>query len=254
MLNLNYKEFGQGDPLIILHGLFGMLDNWQTIAKKLAEHFTVFLIDQRNHGKSPHDDEHSYESMAEDLHDFMTSKWIYKAHIIGHSMGGKTAMLFATEYPDFVKTLTIVDIAPKTYLPGHNEIFNALVSVELEKVKSRKDAESMLEKGIQSPTIRQFLLKNLKREKNGQYLWKMNLPVIYNNYEDILKSCLGEEIFEGETFFIKGGQSGYIQKEDIETIQVHFPKAKVETINSAGHWIHAEAPQAFLKMLEDFLL
>ena len=254
MLTLNYKEFGQGEPLVILHGLFGMLDNWQTIAKQLAEHFTVFLVDQRNHGKSPHSTEHNYEVMSEDLHDFMTSKWIFKAHLIGHSMGGKTAMRFATEYPDFLKTLTIVDIAPKTYQPGHEQIFKALLSIRPENLSSRKEASIILEESIKDGAIRQFLLKNLSKVKDGQYRWKMNLPVIHKNYVNIIKCSLGDDIFEGKTLFIKGGQSGYIQMDDLPMIQNHFPKATIQTIDSVGHWVHAEAPKAFLQILGDFLL
>ena len=147
-MELNYKEFGQGDPILILHGLFGTLDNWQTIAKQLATNYSVFIIDQRNHGRSPHMDELDYPLMAEDLYQFMETHWIYKAYIIGHSMGGKTAMQFALNYPDMVEKLVVVDIAPKTYEAGHQTIFEALFSLDLEKIESRKEADEVLQKKI----------------------------------------------------------------------------------------------------------
>jgi pimeloyl-ACP methyl ester carboxylesterase len=253
VLELNHKEFGHGDPLIILHGLFGTLDNWQTIAKKLAENFTVFIVDQRNHGRSPHTEEHGYSCMAEDLHDFMTSKWIYKAHILGHSMGGKTVMRFATEYPDMVDKLIVADIAPKSYPDTHSLIFKALLSIDLTTVETRKEVESMLSQSISSQAVLQFLLKNMTRDKAHKYKWKMNLPVLYKYYTNILKFDLGSEIFDGDTLFIKGGQSDYIQQEDMTEIHKYFPTAKLESIPSAGHWLHAEAPAEFLKIVSHFL-
>lgn len=252
-MDLNYKEFGHGDPLIILHGLFGTLDNWQTMAQKLAEHFTVFIVDQRNHGRSPHTEEHGYTCMAEDLHDFMTSKWIYKANLLGHSMGGKTVMRFATEYPDMVDKLIVADIAPKSYPDTHSGIFNALMSIDLSTVTARKEVEEILKESISSMAIRQFLLKNLTRDKSHKYRWKMNLPVLYKYYSNILKFDLGHEVFEGDTLFIRGGQSAYIQDEDMDDIREYFPSAQLKTIDNAGHWLHAEAPATFLDITGEFL-
>jgi len=252
-MNLNYKEYGQGDPIIILHGLFGTLDNWQTIARKLAKNYSVFLIDQRNHGRSSHTDAIDYPLMAADLHEFMLEMGMYQAHIIGHSMGGKTAMQFALEYPDMVDKLVIVDITPKAYVGGHQTIFEALFSLDLDKLKNRKEADAILSERIDEFGVRQFLLKNLTREKEGTYKWKMNLPVIHKHYEDILAAIESDYPFEKSTLFIKGEKSNYITEEDIPLIQSLFPEAKLETVEDAGHWVHAEKPKELLEMVTNFL-
>ncbi len=252
-MELNYKEFGQGEPVIILHGLFGTSDNWQTLAKKLAEHYSVYILDLRNHGRSPHEDEFNYKVMAKDLKDFMESHWIYSARIIGHSMGGKVAMQFATDHPDMVEKLVIVDIANESYKGGHEVIFNALLGLDLEKIENRKEADAFLATQIEDFGVRQFLLKNLTRSKAGNYIWKMNLPVIYENYQAILSKIEGEEEFDGATLFIKGGLSKYITETNFETTKDFFPNAKLETIENVGHWVHAEAPKELLEILEKFL-
>ncbi len=253
MLDLNYKSFGQGDPVVVLHGLFGTLDNWQTIGKKLAEHHTVYLVDQRNHGRSPHHERMTYTDMADDLQHFMESNWMFKAHIIGHSMGGKTAMQFAWAYPDMVEKLVVVDIAPKTYEGGHEAIFSALRQLDLSKVESRSDAEQALESSISNLDIRQFLLKNLSRHKEGGYRWKMNLDALWNHYQDILAGPPNAEVFPGDTLFIRGSRSRYIQDEDRELIQAHFPNSELQTVEGAGHWVHAEAPTELLRRIQKFL-
>ncbi len=251
-MELNYKQFGQGDPIIILHGLFGMLDNWQTIAKKLAQHYTVFIIDQRNHGRSPHQEEFNYPLLAGDLQEFMEQQWIYKAHLIGHSMGGKTVMQFALEYPEMVDKMIVVDIAPKKYPDGHGTIFEALFSIDFNVLENRKQAESILSEKIQEAGVRQFLLKNLTRTKAGKYKWKMNLDAIHRNYDAILATIEGEPI-ETDSIFIKGGKSNYIQKEDEKKIQELFPLSNIVTINEAGHWVHAEQPIELLEIVTGFL-
>lgn len=254
-MQLNYKVFGEGDPVLILHGMFGTLDNWQTIAKKLAEHFMVFIIDLRNHGRSPHSDEFSYSIMANDVREFMESNWIYEAYVVGHSMGGKVAMQLASENPDLVKKLAVVDIAPKTYQGSHHTIFEALFSLNLDQLESRKEADQLLQKKIKSYSVRQFILKNLSINKETQaYEWKMNLPVIYNAYQQILDKGDWSIPFENPTLFIKGATSNYILPEEFETYQVHFPSAKLKTIEKAGHWVHAEQPKMFLEVLTNFLL
>lgn len=253
LMTLNYKEFGQGDPIIILHGLFGTLDNWQTIGKKLAEHFSVYLIDQRNHGRSPHHPAFNYSLMAEDLKTFMESQWMYKAHIIGHSMGGKTAMQFAMDYPDMVDRLVVVDIGPKAYEGGHQTIFEALNHLDLTTLDNRKTADSELATRIEEFGVRQFLLKNLRREKAGGYQWKMNLDAIQKNYPAILSAIPLTDTFEAESLFIRGGLSKYIEDEDWPNILTYFPNAHLKTVEQSGHWVHAEAPEELLKMVLDFL-
>lgn len=253
-MQLNYKTFGQGPPLIILHGLFGTLDNWQTLAKRWAATYTVFLIDQRNHGRSPHVDEHSYLAMAEDLNAFMDDNWIHKAHILGHSMGGKTAMQFAVLYPEMVDKLVVIDIAPKTYLGGHEQIIEALNDLDVHRLESRKAADAQLAASIPVFGIRQFLLKNLTREKTGGYRWKMNLPVLVRTYQAILQKIEAAELFEGATLFVKGANSPYIKKEDMPMIQEYFSHAQLESIAEAGHWVHAEQPDKLFEIVSDFLI
>lgn len=252
-MHLNYKTMGQGAPLIILHGLFGTLDNWQTLGKYLSEHFTVFLIDQRNHGRSPHVEHQDYPSMAADLHAFMEQQGIYTSHLLGHSMGGKTVMEFALEYPDQVDKLIVVDIAPKTYSGGHDQIFKALFAVDLQAIHSRQEAEAILRSYIPEDGVIQFLLKNLSRDKTGGFEWKMNLPVLHQYYPEILAAPVAKGYFTGETLFIRGGKSDYIQDADLPAVRSYFPNFKLETVPNAGHWVHAEAPEALLKLVQEFL-
>ncbi len=251
-MELNFKQFGQGEPLIILHGLFGTLDNWQTIAKQLAEDYTVFIVDQRNHGKSPHHPDFNYRILAEDLLEFMEQNWMYKAHLLGHSMGGKTVMQFALEYPDMVDKLIVVDIGPKTYKGGHQAIFDALFSLDLEQLGNRNQADEALAKGIDSFAVRQFLLKNLKRRKEGGYEWKMNLEAIHNHYQEILDNVEGDTV-DVPTLFINGGKSDYIIPGDEEAFKAYFPESEIKTVPDAGHWVHAEKPKELLDLVQDFL-
>lgn len=252
-MELNYKEFGQGDPIIILHGLFGMLDNWQTIAKKLAEDYWIFIVDQRNHGKSPHVDGLSYSLMAEDLKSFMDQHWIPQAHIIGHSMGGKTAMQFAFDFPDMVDKLVVVDIAPPANEPGHQLIFDALFSVDLQKIENRSEADEKLSEKISDFGVRQFLLKNLSRNKERGYRWKMNLDAIFKNYTNILAGVKGEDTFDGQSLFIRGGKSDYINEPEKKIIKQLFTDAEISTIEDAGHWVHADNPGLLMDKVRLFL-
>ncbi len=252
MVELNYKEYGEGSPVIILHGLFGMLDNWQTIAKHLAANNMIFLIDQRNHGRSPHtDDEVTYKLLAEDLKEFMEAHWIYKAHIIGHSMGGKTAMQFALDNPDMVDSLVVIDIAPKEYEAGHDLVFSALRSLDIATLTERKVAAEELAKTIKDIGTLQFLLKNLTLNHEGRFEWKMNLSVLWRDYHNILGNVTGDA-FEGKTLFIRGQKSDYVQDSDIMAIHDLFPNAQVQTIADAGHWVHAEKPKELLESLAAF--
>ncbi len=262
-MQLNYKKLNNPEQanqpnLIILHGLFGMLDNWQTLGRRFAKHFKVYLIDQRNHGKSPHDMDFDYYTMATDLLDFMDEHDLESANIIGHSMGGKTAMQFAVDNSERVSQLIIVDIAPKDYPPGHQNIFDAFFAINLPQLSSRKDADAALSQHIAEIGVRQFLLKNLYRNKEiGHYDWKCNLEIIYRSYTEIINNSLGPyDEYEGATLFVKGANSPrYIEPDkDMDTLQKHFPNMQLQTIANAGHWIHAEQPDAFFEMVMDFLV
>lgn len=253
-MKLHYKELGEEKQqvLIVLHGLFGSLDNWITLANYFADHFHVYLIDQRNHGKSPHSDDFSYQFMADDLLEFINDHKIENPIILGHSMGGKTAMLFATQHPELLKKLIVVDIAPKTYPVHHDTIIAGLKSLPLSSIQRRNEADELLYKSIPQFDTRQFLLKNLTRSENGGFKWKMNLPVIEKNIEIIGHGLDENSIFEKETLFIRGLKSDYIKDEDISLLSKHFPKSKLESVVNAGHWVHAEAPQILFDLVLSF--
>ncbi len=254
MISLAFKKYGDHPKhLIILHGLFGTLDNWHTLASAFSEHFTVWTIDQRNHGRSEHHPLFNYYIMAADLADFMEQHEIEKASIIGHSMGGKTAMQFSFDYPEKINKLIIADIAPRAYEASHNDLIDALHSLDLSLIKKRSDAEEMLEKSIKELSTRQFLLKNLTRETDG-YVWKMNLPAITANYDAIIGNVDDDKTFLGPTLFIKGEKSNYISKEDEFNISRKFPNSKIISIANAGHWVHADAPKDFFAEAMKFLL
>ena len=249
-MKLNFKKLGEGKPLVILHGLFGTLDNWITAGKLLSENgYEVYLVDQRNHGKSPHSDAFNYEVMAEDLKTFLQEQNLASAIIMGHSMGGKNAMLFATKYPEMVEKLIIVDIAPKYYPPHHETIMNAFHSVKVETVTSRKEAEERMMPLVDNAGVRQFLLKNLDRVDGSSFQWKHNLPVIEKNINEIGQPLEKDQVFDGPTFFIGGAASDYIQRGDRQLIMHHFPQAKIASIKEAGHWVHAEKPNEFMDVL-----
>jgi len=252
-MTLNFKKLGEGEPLIILHGVFGSLDNWQSIGKSLAENHTVYLVDQRNHGLSFHSDEFNYELMAEDLGELMSSESLNRINILGHSMGGKTAMYFACSHPKEVKKLMVIDIAPKKYPPHHKQIFEGFKSVNLKQVETRKDAEKQMESIISNFGVRQFILKNLKRQTDGSWEWKLNLDAIEKNAENIGAPLPEDFRFEGETLFVAGEKSDYILSSDQPIIRKHFPKAAVETVPEAGHWVHAEKPSELYSLVSQFL-
>jgi pimeloyl-ACP methyl ester carboxylesterase len=253
-MELNYKEFGSGLPLIILHGLLGSSDNWQSLAKEYAEHFTVFIVDQRNHGKSPHSDEFSYDILTQDILEFCEQRHIYKAHILGHSMGGKVAMQFTLEHHDYVDKLIIADIAPIRYEAGHNEIFEALRTIDLSKVASRREVENLLAFSIKNFGVRQFLMKGLTRDVDNNFVWKFNLNSLWNNYDNILATFQNDHQFLGETLFINGGKSDYVLPEHHDKIENYFPKVQYETVLNAGHWLHAEQANEFFDKTLKFLI
>ncbi len=249
-MELFFREVGAGDPVVILHGLFGMSDNWLTIAKKLGEQYRVILPDQRNHGKSFHDQQWDYQTMVNDLKKLMDSQGIQKFTLVGHSMGGKVAMKFAQEFPDMLKKFVVIDIAPRYYPVHHHTIIKGLKSVQLSAITSRNEAEDQIKVHIDEWGTRQFLLKNLGRNKDGFY-WKFNLDVISDNIENV-----GEAIKNSTCIvpglFIGGSKSDYINDKDAEEIKRIFTNAYVLTMKDAGHWIHADQPDALLSTLTQF--
>ncbi len=253
-MKLNYKEFGNGSPaLVILHGLFGSLDNWQTLARRFSVHWRVITLDLRNHGRSPHDPDVSIEAMVEDLCQFADDHGLDAFYLLGHSMGGKVAMAYALQYPALVRKLIVVDIAPKAYLRGHDDVFRAMFAVDLEKIKTRADAEEQMKPIIPSFAIRQFLLKNLKKDGTGRWVWRHNLRALYDGYEKILRPVEADWPFDRPALFLRGELSPYIAPGDEPDILAMFPQARFVTIPGAGHWVHAEAPDRFYEAVHRFL-
>jgi len=247
-LNPNSTEY-----LFILHGLFGMLDNWHNMAKKLSTHFNVITVDQRNHGKSPHSDEMSFELMAEDLAELMADLGVEKASILGHSMGGKTAMKFADLHPDKLEKLVIVDIAPKKYQPSHTAYFDAFNTIDFSLFETRKEADTALAVIESNIGIRQFLLKNLDKADVG-YRLKFNLKSIEAFYPKMIDIMEFQWIISVPTLFIYGEKSGYIAESDMLTIEETFTESRFVEISDAGHWVHAEQPVAFFDAVLAFLV
>jgi esterase len=251
-MNLFYREYGSGEPLIILHGLFGSADNWMTQAKMLAEHFHVFTVDQRNHGLSPHSPEHDYLAMAEDLNLFFEQRGLTKAIVLGHSMGGKTAMNFAIKYPAKVGKLIVVDIMPKQYPVHHDKILMGLKSLPIKSLASRNEADAALAHYVEEPDVRQFLLKNLSREQAGGFSWKMNLSAIDQNIEEMGAGLVVTGQYQGPTLFVIGERSNYFAFGDEEIIKKYFPNSTLVEMET-GHWVQAEKPKEFVEEVLKFL-
>jgi esterase len=255
MLELNFKEYGTGDRnLIVLHGFLGSLDNWHTLATEWANAgLHVYSLDLRNHGKSPHTDEHTLQLMVDDLNDFMFQHHIPEATVLGHSMGGKVAMLFALLYPTLCTKLIVADIAPRLYKRGHDEVFDAIFQVSLDKITTRKEAEAAMKPYLGDFGTRQFILKSLERTEEGKYNWKFNLKTLFQDYDEIIKGIEVNTTYNKPALFVKGAQSAYIQASDEVRIAELFPLAGVQSVAEAGHWIHADQPKAFYQIVIDFV-
>jgi esterase len=251
-MQLHYKQTGQGPHLILIHGLFGSFENLNVIARPLSENFTVTAIDLRNHGRSEHDELMSYPAMSQDVLALMIQLNIEKAVFVGHSMGGKVAMQVALNTPERVDKLVVLDIAPVTYEPRHDDVFKGLNAVNDARISSRQDADSVMSEYIVEPSVRQFLLKNLVKTQN-RFDWKFNLTILQNKYCDILQAPSGTA-FTGKTLFIKGGNSEYITENMRDIFLKFFPKCKAKVIHGTGHWLHAEKPAAVNKSITDFIL
>jgi len=268
-MKLFYRKSGEGPAMIILHGLYGMSDNWLTVAKSLSGHFEVWLPDWRNHGNSPHDPAHDFESLTSDLLEFMDEHRIEKAILAGHSMGGKAIMRFAEKHPERISALIVIDISPRAYTStdrtsdhsiDHASIIEGMMSVDIEGAKSRQEVETQLSWYISSSRIRKFLLKNVDKNKNGQFRWKLNLRVLLDNLPELFggidqdRYAGGEGITGFPVLFVKGEKSGYIGIDDYALIKKIFPEAEINTVPNSGHWLHAEQPDLLVKTIKYFLL
>ncbi len=252
-MKLHHRILGEGKPMIILHGLFGFSDNWQTHAKKLAEYYQVILVDLRNHGHSDWSDDFSYELMAEDVYELCKDLELEDIILVGHSMGGKVAMHFAQRFEELLEKLVVVDIGMKEYPMHHQHILAGIHAVQLENIKTRRIAEEQMSVHIDSEGVKQFLLKNLYWKEKGRLAWRMNVAVLEQEMPSILAKVPEMEI-NTPTLFIRGEMSNYILDEDLEDIENSFIDMELVTIEEAGHWVHAEAPQLFLDSLLSFCL
>jgi esterase len=253
-MDLFYNQYGQdGPPLLILHGLLGANGNWHTLSRTaFREVATVYAVDQRNHGRSPHTDRIDYPSMAADVENFLDRHGLDEAHLLGHSMGGKTAMQTALTYPERVDRLIVVDMAPTEYAPRHTELLEALARIDPAEYDDRDEIDAALAEDVPSWAIRQFLLKNLDYD-GEQYRWKMNLDAIRRHYDDINAAVTGEEPFNGPALFVRGANSDYVSEEDVPAIREQFPNSELVTIDDAGHWVHADQPDALAEVVTNFL-
>ena len=251
---MHSKILGEGKPLIILHGLFGMLDNWQALAKEFACFFETHIVDLRNHGRSFHANQHNYEVMTEDLLSYLNAYNLDEVSLIGHSMGGKVAMTFACMYPDRVEKLVVVDISPKYYPPHHQEILSGLKAVDRSNLTSRKDADQILSQYFSESAMRQFLLKNLYWRSSSELTFKFNLKVLSDQIENVGQALHTDALFDRPTLFIVGQSSNYIKETDVEHIESHFPDFEIVEIPKSGHWVHAENPDQFFDKVSRFLI
>jgi len=247
------KIIGEGAPLLILHGYFGMSDNWKSLGNKFGEDFQIHLIDQRNHGRSFHANNFNYDLLVEDIVQYIKHHQLEKVIVLGHSMGGKVAMLFAVKYPTLVAKLIIVDIAPRYYQPHHTDILKALNSVDFLIHNTRKLVDQKIAELIPDIGVRSFLLKNVYWKEKGLLAYRFNLQSLTENNSEVGKALPSFTTFDGETLFLAGGNSGYITESEVPMIKAHFPKATIKTIANVGHWLHAEKPKAFYELVMRFL-
>lgn len=260
---LHFKKLGSGPALIIIHGVYGNGDNWLQVARYLQDKYTVYLPDMRNHGRSEHSDDFGYDIMAEDIYELTQQENLDEITVIGHSMGGRIAMRFAEKHDSMIKQLIIVDISPVTNMTkkrarplfqSHADIVNNLIKMPIENFSTREEADTYLEKTLPFPDIRQFLLKNLKRDNNQKFYWQINLPSIANALEEII---VGDKTMttpvECQTLFIKGEKSSYLTMGDLDYLEMLFPNMQFELVKGAGHWVHADKPEEFKDILTSFL-
>ncbi len=252
-MKLFHREFGQGKPLLIVHGLFGSSDNWVTIGRKLSTARRVFLVDLRNHGRSFHSEEFNLNALAHDILVFVNSVGLERIDIMGHSLGGKAAMSFSLENDRLLDKLIVVDIAPKLYPVHHRDLVQAMLELDVKSLSNRKQADWELGKSIASLAVRQFLLKNLAKDEDGSFFWRLNLAVISNELHQIGQNIDATASISNQTLFIRGSRSDYIEvPEDLKLIHALFPNYQIQELD-AGHWLHAEKPVEFSEIVQSFL-
>lgn len=256
-MQLHYQIFGHQTldeaPLVLLHGLFGSGDNWGMVAKHFAQRYQVISVDLRNHGRSPHSDSNTYADMADDLFELCETLGLGSINLLGHSMGGKVAMQFATQYPDKIEKLVVVDMAPRAYADTHTHLIDAMLSVDLAAMQNRSEVDKALIRKIPEANVRQFLLINLiKSDSTSQLAWRINLPALKANYPSLIQAVCENGRFEKPSLFIRGEHSDYVLDQDIAQIKIQFPQAQFVTLPT-GHWVHAEQPQAFIATIDKFL-
>jgi esterase len=252
-MRLHYQQLGHGPPVLLLHGLLGSLSNWLGVGRQLTARFTVFAVDLRNHGRSPHDDEMSYARMAEDLVEFLDDRGLASAHVLGHSMGGKVAMQLALSNPARVNRLIVADISPRAAADQHHEILEVLSSVDLGQFRSREALDAALAERLPDPQLRRFLLKNVPPAEDGGLRWQPNLAGIRANYPQLAEAVRGGRPFAKPTLFLRGETSDYITENDLPQIRRLFPNAVSQVVKGAGHWLHADAPVEFIRRVLEFV-
>ncbi len=252
-MDLHFQTYGAGEPLIILHGLFGSLQNWHNVALQLGSEFHVYALDQRNHGRSPHDTRMDYPTMAEDLREFFERQSVAPAHLLGHSMGGKTAMQFTLSNPERVRSLISVDVAPVSYPPRHAHILAALTALHPEQFATRKQMEDALARELPDLATRRFLLKNVVRGNPGQFHWQFALNEISQNYDRLCEGITASRQSQCPALFVRGCNSDYLLPEHWPAIQKLFPRAQLVELPHAGHWVQAENPSGLLRAIREFL-
>lgn len=252
-MKLFHRILGEGDPLFILHGLFGSSDNWLTLGRQFSDNYQVVLVDLRNHGQSPKSELWDYPAMAADIYQLSKNLGFNKINLLGHSMGGKVGMTLADTYPDLLKKLIVADIAPRFYPIRHRQIIDGLLSINMDQIINRREADEQLANFVSVPGIRMFLLKNLEKNDDGSFRWKLNLEVINNHLENVGQATLPTKVISIPTLFIRGINSDYVTDEDIMEIRKYYSNSMVESIGNAGHWLHAEQPVAFMTTALEFL-
>ncbi len=250
-MQLHYQQLGHGQPLILLHGLFGSADNWRMIAKHFSQTYQVISVDLRNHGRSPHSDAQDYSNMADDLIELCDALHLDNIHLLGHSLGGKVAMQFAAQYPTRVNRLIIIDIAMRAYADQHTGLIDAMMAVDLSSMQSRAEVDQALMHRIPNAMVRQFLLMNIVKADDGLQ-WRINLPALKNNYPALQQAVCENSQYNQPSLFIYGEHSDYVKNTDIEQIKRHFRQATFISL-ATDHWVHAEQPQAFIETVTQFL-